>query len=262
MKKLQPNEIIEYANLAYKILNQGGTDYKKNKNVITNLFNSEIANTYEDKIKTRLCVIDSFYSTNIRNRRYFGIDDISSIFVKHKTSNLIEKFNKCLINFDSELFPINIGINKKGKNAGHSHSIISKYGYFLTNYQFPIFDSIVRENLPFIINLIEHQNIDTKIINNIEILFNQIGLLKRITSLDYEKIDNLIWLFGKVKKGNISMLFVNKNTYINYCIELGIDKVDTIEDITNKLKNNYKNLTTINTDTKKFLNFVFETNNN
>ena len=68
-------ELIDYANLAYKIL-EDSTDYIESKKLIHNFFKNKEENLTLDKVKLRLTIIDSIYSTNM-NRRLFGINELA-----------------------------------------------------------------------------------------------------------------------------------------------------------------------------------------
>ena len=100
--------------------------------------------------------------------------------------------------FKNTLFSKEYGIDKSGKPFGKSISLISKYLYFLNGFKFPIYDSLAFISFKLLQqnNLIER----TKAVNeeNYFELINNINLVSSINN--YEKLDNLLWLIGKLSK--------------------------------------------------------------
>jgi len=131
--------IKKLCNNASKILNK--TAYKTNKDTIDTLFRRK-KNEVENKntIIMRLRLIDSCYSTNMA-KNPGGFDVLA---------NKIEKNKKLLYDLDEFLKgdgeDIDNGLlelfcSKHGKNR--TTSLISKYAYFLTGHEFPIYDRLV-----------------------------------------------------------------------------------------------------------------------
>lgn len=214
-------KLINYANLAHKIL-ENSPDYIESKNLIHSFFQDKDNELTFKKVKLRLTIIDSIYSTNM-NKRLFGINELTSKILnvsQNKDKVLIEKINNFLSNQDDNkneihnLFIEHFGINKIGKSKGHAASLISKYFYFLLDFQFPIYDSLVKDNLPIINNKIScMENLNLKN-NQIEYFKNIIEFNKKSKINDFNKLDNMCWLFGKINKGNFSLI-INKNKYLN-----------------------------------------------
>ena len=207
--------IKDYANLAFEIL-ENNTLYKENKNLIYSFFKEKDTKLSYEKVKTRLLLIDELYSTNM-NKRFFGIEDLAKEIIKISDSNdknLILKINSFLDNLDNteikNFFDKEYGITKKGKGK-KATSLISKYLYFLMDYQFPIYDSLVRKYLPEINekSIKIELNFDTP--NN---FFKKIKEFNQKSDInDFNKLDNLCWLFGKIKECNFSLIF-NKEKYL------------------------------------------------
>lgn len=211
----------EYCKLAYEIL-YGDTEYQQNKTLITNLFQDS------RDVETRLVVIDNLYSTNIP-KRFFGFHDLADAinslgdddFIKLKISNYLITGDKDI----DRIFSRTYGMDKKGISNKRAPSILSKYFYFLSSYDFPIYDSILLENID-IIN--DHFLIyDYKKSIN---LFEKLKYIKSASGCSYDDIDRAIWLYGKLIQGSLSLL-VNKNRYLQVVSESKIDfNVETSPD--------------------------------
>lgn len=242
------SKLRKHIDLAYKILNgeyelNNGTDkkktkYKRDKEIIAAFFNeSELT---EDKIIAQLTIIDAYYSTNM-NRRYFGIEELANHIFKlsGKSNELVQKFEDFFNNpkEDSEVYQLFnnfYGIQKNGKKHGRAVSLISKYAYFLTGYKFPIYDSIVREVLP----VISVNTIGEKLTIKENDIINFIKKIKKFSDEikydDFDKLDNFLWLTGKILKGNFYLILTGANQYEKILPEKEIIK-DYIE--SNKKKN-------------------------
>lgn len=261
--------IKKMANLANQILstNKKGL-YLEQKKIIKNIFNKYISDEkkYLIKIKIRLIVIDSFYGTNM-NKRYFGIEDVAEAIKKlgndNKINLKINEFielikltncnnNKIESNDIYKLFNEDYGIHKNLKNGGKATSLLSKYFYFLTEYKFPIFDSLIIKSYPKIIKYI-NKKADIKLKplsknDNIKKFYSKLAILNNETKIkNFDKLDNLLWLIGKINNGSFSLI-LSKNFYIKLIKKLKLKdyqkptKNDRIsrkkeDEINNKIKN-------------------------
>lgn len=203
----------EYCRLACEIL-YGDTEYQQNKTLITNLFRDS------QDVETRLIVIDNLYSTNL-SKRFFGFHDLADAINSLGDDALIKlKISNYLIAGDhdvNQLFSRTYGIDKKGNSNKHAPSILSKYFYFLSSYEFPIHDSILLENIDFINNHFHIYDFDVNIS-----LFEKLKYIKTVSGCSYDDIDSAIWLFGKLIQGSFSLL-VNKSSYLEVVRESNID---------------------------------------
>ena len=208
-----------YADKAYKILHKTGTsaetNYGRSKRIITSLFSMSEEN-YIETVISRLTLIDSYYSTQINSKRLFGIDEIAHEIVGISDSSkiLIKKCTEFLISpYDSKdirgLFEHkNYGIHKDGKLAGQAPSLISKYLYFLMKYQFPIYDTLAISSYKKLKlkynNLHQIPELNEKFAVS---FFDGMKQLNNITGIkDYGKLDNLLWLLGKITEGSLSII--------------------------------------------------------
>lgn len=224
--------ICYYANLANKILTSSreGKQYFDDREVIKLLFisndwklNNYDKNEQKQKIKARLTLIDSYYSTNVGSRRYDGIDEIVNGIceISNSDDELVELFVQFVKNINSthkigKLLNATYGWSKSHINGLRANSLISKYGYFLTDYKFPIIDKYVKQYHTRIIKYFNLQKefFATKLPKN----DSELSLLKRINSLNmpiqnYEKMDNLLWLTGKIANSNFSLI-LNKEKHM------------------------------------------------
>lgn len=262
-------QLNEYAHRAANIL-RNNTKYQIDKNIIKAIF-SETANL-EDKVIARLSVIDSFYSTQM-NKRLWGIEEISAAI-----NNLSEDDNKVknlAIEFvdnptvESKIFDLitkEYGCKKNGQPFGKASSLLTKYLYFITNYQFPIYDSLVRTSYRDLqrrfpdfnlSNLLDDCDINffhsTKTLNSVSLIMN------------YDLLDNFLWLYGKIRKGSFSLMF-QQDIYLRLVNLAGVNSLTSNaidQAIRNYLKshiNEHQLVNLLSDDFVLFFNFCFENN--
>ena len=126
------------------------SQYAKQKTFIKKCFQVDLAKR-RDNLLLRLQIIDALYSTQM-NKRYFGLEDIVEELVKYSDRELKNDALKVVLGGYStivnDLFSIRYGYDKNGKKSRKAVSLLSKYLYFLTNYHFPIYDSLIRIAYP------------------------------------------------------------------------------------------------------------------
>ena len=199
---------------------QGG--YSEDKESIRQIFE-------KSDVLIRLTVIDSMYSTQM-DKRYYGLNELAEVISSF--SNLKDLAIKFANNpedtscFDYEigdkkgnLFDEKYGINKQGNKKGLAVSLISKYLYFLTDFKFPIYDSIALEIFP---KLWAHCELEEKECPK-HITYSASGsermktFVKATNSLiekleldkeeyKYDVLDRIMWFTGKVCRGNLSLI--------------------------------------------------------
>ncbi len=186
-------KIKELIDLANKILEKE-TSYSDYKKIIFNYFNNTpiTMNTKpEDRlliIKTRLILIDSTYSTNIRRNR-FALDDLANAIYEFKTDEELKKQSRDLIKYLDKKNPVitNLFDLECGKEIRHLPSLTSKYLHFLNKYQFPIYDSLVKKQIKY---------------NGNEVLRFLDLIIKKNKQLEinnFEDLDKLLWVKGKIE---------------------------------------------------------------
>jgi len=265
--KINLNEIIEYTELAFSIL-QGDTTYIRSKKIISDIFKIEREDRYETII-FRLTIIDSYYSTQM-NKRFFGLDDLAKK-LSETTNDDVELRNICLEyitgsyngNKIKELFDENYGIRKTGHFAGHAASLISKYLYFLTDYKFPIYDNLVKTSYRLIKRKYPQLEM-SELKNSFDLsYFEKIKQLNmRSRTNDFDKLDNLLWLIGKLTEGSLSLI-LNKDRYLDLLGKINIKKGKESKEVDSEtrkyIKENISDLTDIfNYSEIKFLKYTFE----
>ena len=254
--------LIDYAVLANNILN-AETQYKSNKVIISALFNDISSNDFESVVKNRITIIDSYYSTQM-NKRLYGIDELANNLAKYSDDTLKLEAKKYLNNPKAEgvikkLFAKEYGIDKSGKPFGKAISLISKYLFFLNDYKFPIYDSLALISYKLLQNgnyIKNNQSINE---NNFYNLIKELNIDSNINN--YEKLDNLLWLIGKLSKGSFAIL-MTKHKYESL-IEVLIEQLQNVK---SKQKDNiirqyiistYSSSTLFSENQKIFFEFVF-----
>ncbi len=260
-------EFKEYTDIAFNIL-QCDTSYIRSKNIISNIFKN---NNNQDRFETiifRLTIIDSYYSTQM-NKRLFGLDDLARLLTEItnddsslKTLCLDFITNTSISNGIKELFIKKYGIRKTGHDAGQAASLISKYLYFLTDYKFPIYDNLSKVSYRLIQKKYPHLKI-SNLNKTFDIsYFDNLKQLNILTETnDYNKLDNLLWLIGKLREGSLSLI-LNKERYLKLIQKINIPKGTKSEEsdrLTREyIKINIDNLVDIFKDNEiKFLKYSF-----
>jgi hypothetical protein len=251
----QREELRILLGLAHNILEpkEIETPYSKNKHLISEIFKETIH--WNNKEEMRLFLIDSLYSTNMSMRMY-GISDIADEMKKIEYSNnsIKEKALHFIDNMESNdnneivsMFIKRYGMHKgDSESQGSAISLISKYLYFLTEYNFPIYDSLVRDSLAEIFYL--------KKTGNFYSCFSDLYKIKNEYSIEsYDVLDNLLWLWGKICKGSYSLI-LNRENYTMLINELKL-KSKKSKEIDNEMKiKEYEIVKIINNN--DFTNFV------
>lgn len=255
------SNLIKYSNLAQTILRQE-TRYQANKNIIQAIFKTPSV-TFKDTIQFRLTVIDSYYSTQM-NKRLYGIEDIANELVKYSDDTLKLEISNFLQNptegIIKELFNKNYGFNKEAKNAKKAISLLSKYLYFLSECKFPIYDTLgkVSYNL-----LKDNKYIASKALTDDNYFELMIALNQSSTIKDFEKLDNLLWLLGKIKEGSFSIL-MDKSKYETIVKQVDFSKSVKSQEkdkaIRKFIEDNYQTSNLFSPIEKEFLEFAFGLN--
>ena len=269
-------ELSYYANLAKEIL-ENNTKYQKDKQIISDMFESKKNTIDVDTVIFRLTIIDSYYSTQM-NKRLFGIEEIAEEILKISNEDevLRKKFRDFIDTPDEhreilKLFSSQYGCDKAGEKARKASSLISKYAYFLTNFEFPIYDRFVRISYSPINKLYEYKlpNLSEDCDKN---YFQSISCLNKISKINnFDMLDNLLWLYGKLNKGSFSII-LNKKKYLQLVepIEFNAkvqkkeksgDKENKDKEIREYIEKNVNNgiLNNVFTDnTIEFINFCFK----
>ncbi|MCS3870692.1 hypothetical protein J3D55_003608 [Chryseobacterium ginsenosidimutans] len=184
------------------------SQYGKEKEFITKCFQNHLENQFYT-VKLRLHVIDSLYSTQM-NKRYYGIEELAESIAQYSDEILIEEAQKVLIGKYSEileaLFSNKYGYNSIAQKQKKAVSLISKYLYFLTDYQFPIYDSLVKIAYP---KVILQYNLKTEYLKITDANFlKALSHLNEVSGINnFEKLDNYLWYSQKVANKSYSLIY-------------------------------------------------------
>ena len=198
-------------NISYSILENKNLEYQISKRLISKVFEEDNNNTFETTY-LRLTVIDSFYATQM-SKRLYGMYDLANTLAEKSDKEWIGIAKSFIFNPEDEnndiavLMKQTFGFEKDAKNKKRAISLISKYFYFLTKYKFPIFDSLASEAIK---KLVKAKIIDEISINESNYFEKIIHLKKKYEIDSFNKLDNCLWLLGKIGKGSISSLLTKK----------------------------------------------------
>lgn len=220
--------------LSQKDIYQGG--YSEDKESIRQIFEKTEDNSKSD-VLIRLTVIDSMYSTQM-SKRYYGLNELAEVISSFSNlKDLAIKFannpedTSCfdykLGNKESNLFDEKYGIDKKGKDSGLAVSLISKYLCFLTDFKFPIYDSIALEIFPKLWKHCgfkekerpPHRTYSERGSERIKTFVKAINSLIEKLEFDkenkYDILDRIMWFTGKVCRGNLSLI-LSREEYVEF----------------------------------------------
>lgn len=258
-----PKTLEEAMELATRVLEKKNSNFQNTRKIIKSTFtNPDKTLSLEENIKIRLLILDANYSTQM-GRCLYGIQDLAKkisdickLELKKSKSeiditNIDECFNNLIIQYVNNcksgnipendpiqnLFDSKYGIYKTGQDKVKDRrsdsygiksavSLISKYCNYVSNYKFPIDDSLVRKNTNDILYIFRQQFDDYQ---NIIIKRNTNNLIKDLVQIckgnnrhfSFDKFDHLVWAYGKITKGSLS-LFVTKNNYLDITKEFDI----------------------------------------
>lgn len=235
-----PTEEIKYYSQISKKILEDNTKYLKDKKLIKNFFKPEVNELDLDIIISRLTIIDSYYSTQM-NKRLFGIEDIAEkiLSISKSDKTLKSKIDSYLNNENGEnllqsIFKEKYGYNKKGVKSKTAPSLISKYLYFLSDFNFPIYDTLVKKSYPMIKEKFDLDIPDLPQKFNIQ-YFHALKILNQKSGINnFNELDNFLWLYGKLSKGSFSLI-LNKNDYLSLVKDIKFTK-DKSSDIDNEIR--------------------------
>jgi len=179
-------------------------------------------------VRTRILVLDSLYSTQLKMHRY-TTDDLIDTLSHTSVGNFKEFITGKWIDDDNayaELCKLITG-EYFGIDITRPITLLSKYFYFLSDFRFPICDSLARTSLSYIYggrySMYANQ------------FFKKISELKRGLGTTYQCLDKFLWLYGKLqqkpRKSNIGGRFT---TYLNKKEYEQVITDNSIIDLTNK----------------------------
>ncbi|WP_337201260.1 hypothetical protein [Campylobacter sp. W0014] len=186
MISLVLNTLKEFENL------ESYEHYRKQEKLIEEIFQENSKNDNEKSILLKVCVLDSFYSTNLRMRGIYEVSKhILSLNIdkdlKEKNINVIEK----IANFK----------DTKGKQC-FLYSFASKYCFHHDKENYVIYDKFVQKSL--IHFFAEERFCDFEItgetLKKYENLIKAIESFRSFYKLDdfnNRQIDHFLWFYGK-----------------------------------------------------------------
>lgn len=189
---------------AHKRLNEA-PDFKLIKEMIVKLFEITHEMPKEQAVFLRLSVIDSLYSTNM-NKMIGGMKELSKALLTLDKQDFLDYYNNGQGKL-KEILLARYGYNyKKGdknEKGNQAISLISKYGYFLTNFEFPIYDSLMRQ----LVNALKRYVVEIKPYDTGENLYNYFSNISSITKafkVSVDQLDAFGWLIGKLENAQKS----------------------------------------------------------
>lgn len=254
-------DVFSAAGLAQEIL-QDDTPYLTAKSLISSVFMRQIAEQIRDAIMLRLTVIDSYYGTNM-SKRYYGIDDIADALTD--VGNTDDALRRCFLSFLRQckngvekenpvecLLNARYGVTKTATTSKRAISLLSKYAYFLCQYEFPIYDRLALDTCQLLARYCADLSLPTVRLNEPSAFFREMSRLGDDFS-SFDVLDNLLWLTGKVREGNLSLVLSRKRfVALRGVIQLPM----TYEGISHAASSNPQFCEVIGQKLSRFINFV------
>ena len=258
-----------FAQLASNILSNN-TKYQKDKEIIKSIFTDTLNNN--NKVIARLSTIDGFYSTQM-NKRFWGIEEISEAINNISTDDdtIINLANQFINNTQTDnpiynLIVDNYGYKKNGRVYGRASSLVTKYLYFVTGFQFPIYDSLIRSSYESISSRLPQNRLPVLSNSCGIVFFNAIKMLSSVSEInDFDILDNLLWLYGKIREGSFSLI-LQKDVYLTLVdnvmtnhLDISID--NAIREYLQNQANDEQIINSLGNDLRNFCVFCFNHNN-
>lgn len=170
-------------------------------------FQNRLSTQFET-VKLRLHLIDSLYSTQM-SKRHYGIEELGEALALYSDEQLLAAAAHYVAceNCDilETLFAQKYGYNSVGMKEKKAVSLISKYLYFLTAYQFPIYDSLVKISYREAIKEFEGKAKYAKVTDaNFVHALSELNQLAGINN--FEKLDNYLWYSQKLNTKSYSLI--------------------------------------------------------
>jgi hypothetical protein len=182
--------------------------YKTQKQELIELFKNTDSRNKQDIVR-RLSLIDSYYATNM-STRLFALEELADLIINinNQLKNDIDVIIFIKENLNKNNLLRSIGVNKKGEPKGHAFSLITKYIYFKTAFNFPIYDKLVFDEL-------KNENLITGVQTPSLDYFKSLIKIKNQYNKSFDDLDKYFWTCGKIRAGSLSLFISNSNSYIN-----------------------------------------------
>lgn len=109
----------------------------------------------------------------------------------------------------SNLFKEHFGLEGAAESKKRALSLITKYAYFLTGNNFPIYDSLVKDTYGYIWDIINPGALKPTIkTDDILIYRNAIDELRKVigNNISYDELDALHWRIGKLVNNSLTLV--------------------------------------------------------
>ncbi|PZT48883.1 hypothetical protein B6S12_00890 [Helicobacter valdiviensis] len=170
--------------------------YREQENVVVNLFKTHPKNDDFEKVLLKVCVLNSFYSTNLKGK---VLSQVAKHIVKLNIDTRLEKGDTSVVedvaNFTDD----------EGKKT-YIYSFASKYCFHHNNDAFVIYDQFVGESLKYFNcddetkKRIYHSKIlSKKFLKKYENLLEAIAAFRKFYTLTQNNrdVDHMLWVYGR-----------------------------------------------------------------
>jgi len=240
MTEKEKEALIEAIEKANCFLYREGSYFKKSEKLIKEVFRRK------ENVKERIIILDCIYSTSLRTNRY-EVDDLLKELEQPKYENLKEIKNdiSCLEKLGlQEIFTKKFGLDNEERIL---KSFLSKYFFFLTEFNFPLYDEHVRSSYDDLIfdKTKKTDKINKKINTHPPIpyqdVFEKLKYVKDKLKISFKELDRFLWLYGKLKGKNYTT-FLSKEEFEKISrkepvVENLESFCNAIDDIKKELKN-------------------------
>lgn len=169
--------------------------YKDEERLITEIFEKYEENTDEKAVLLKVCILDSFYSTNLRTLGNGGIYEVSKHIVELKIDKDLQNKSLELITKIADFK------NEKGKRL--IYSFATKYCFFHNRDFYIIYDKFVEQSLIEFNkkdNFYKFTKKDLKKYSEFMDIFREFKRFYGLENFNNRDLDHFLWLNGKKQK--------------------------------------------------------------
>ncbi len=166
--------------------------YGEQEKVVEYIFNNYPDNKNKISISLKACIIDNFYSTNLK---MYGINDIADWILKLDIDKALKAGNPCIIEQIANF------TNSKNKKI-FLYSFASKYCFHHNKQKYVIYDQFISKSLIYFNKKYKFSSFhftknNLKNYKNLIKIINEFKIFYKLNNFSNREIDHMLWIYGK-----------------------------------------------------------------
>ncbi|EAK0979960.1 hypothetical protein L8X52_06050 [Campylobacter lari] len=166
--------------------------YREQEKIIEYLFNSYPDNKNKISIFLKTCIIDNFYSTNLKMH---GINDMADWILKLDIDKALKTGNPCVVEQIANF------TNSKNKKI-FLYSFASKYCFHHNKQKYVIYDQFISKSLIYFNKKYNFSSFcftknNLKNYKNLIKIINEFKIFYKLNNFSNREIDHMLWIYGK-----------------------------------------------------------------